>query len=192
VKIYTKTGDDGSTGLFGGRRVAKDDARVDAYGTVDELNACLGVAASLIGDEQLRVIVRRIQAELLVLGADLATPLDTPKSTSSLSIPRITPDLTKRLEDEIDGFNEEVGQLTSFILPGGATAAATIHQCRSICRRAERRFTFLSRQEALNKHIAPYINRLSDHLFDLARVVNFRLGIEEETWSRSSHIGPEP
>ena len=183
MKIYTKTGDDGSTGLFGGRRVGKDDTRVEAYGTIDELNACLGVAVCHLGDQELATIVRRIQSELFVVGADLATPLDTNPTAATSAVPRTTPAMTERLEREIDAFDEEVGQLTSFILPGGAIPAATIHMARAVCRRAERRITELGRQETVTNHIAPYINRLSDHLFELARVINYRLGVDEETWS---------
>jgi cob(I)alamin adenosyltransferase len=184
VRIYTKTGDDGTTGLAGGKRLKKSDARVDAYGSVDELNAALGFARSLIGDEEIAQIVGRLQRELFVLGSDLAAPPapNTPAPVSTM--PRITAAMVERLEREIDRFADEVGPLTSFILPGGSKDAAAMHIARCVCRRAERTIATLASRDDIGEFILPYINRLSDHLFELARLINYRLGVPEHAWSR--------
>jgi cob(I)alamin adenosyltransferase len=181
MKIYTKTGDSGETGLYGGARVPKDAVRVWTYGTVDECNAVLGVAVAEIEDAEIGAIVLRLQGELLVLGADLATPLERGDV-----VPRITPDMTQRLEAEIDRFELDMEPLRNFILPGGSRGGALLHQARGVCRRAERHLAALAREEPINDEALRYINRLSDHLFVLARAVNHRAGKPEPIWERPS------
>ena len=178
MKIYTKTGDAGETGLYGGTRVSKDTMRVEACGTVDELNACIGVARSQIRDEETNAILRRIQNELFDIGADLAT-LDTHPKAESLRIP---PTLTPELEREIDRFEAQLPPLKNFILPGGSTVGAAVHLARTVCRRAERCVVTLAKAEETNREVLIYLNRLSDLLFVLARVVNHRLGESEPLW----------
>ncbi len=189
VKIYTKTGDDGTTGLFGGGRVGKDNVRVEAYGTVDELNAILGVAAGLIEDEEIKSVVCRLQSELFVVGSDLATHpfAKTPNAAAIIAgAPRVTSDMTLQLEAEIDRYSAEAGPLMHFILPGGSRGGAALHQARCVCRRAERIITLLGRTEEINPQVLPYMNRLSDHLFELARLANHRAGAPETIWSRET------
>lgn len=186
MKIYTKTGDQGQTGLFGGERVAKDSLRVQAYGGLDELNATLGWALTQIADSEVRGIVARIQSDLLVAGADLATPLpsdgeDTPGAVSR--VPRVEPGQTRQLEEEIDRFDSELAPLRHFILPGGGPAGAALHVARAVCRRAERAVVALSHAEPINPEALRYVNRLSDHLFTLARLANQREGSPEPIWN---------
>lgn len=177
MRIYTRSGDDGETGLFGGKRVSKDDARVRAYGDVDELNAQIGMAATHgIGLED---TLQEIQRDLFGLGADLATPLNDPASEK---VARIGPERVERLETLIDEHEAENTPLTSFILPGGAPGAAALHVCRAVCRRAERSVVGLAASEAVNAHAIVYLNRLSDLLFVLARWVNRKQGVDEQTW----------
>ncbi len=178
MKIYTKTGDAGETGLFGGGRVPKDDLRIEAYGAVDELNAVLGLAIVHCASADLKSRLMRVQGELFVVGADLATPLDARTS----HITRLDDAPIQRLEAEMDEWEEVLPRLTSFILPGGSEAGATLHVARTVCRRAERRAVSLARAEALNPHILRYLNRLSDWLFVLARMVNHRQNIPETPW----------
>lgn len=187
MKIYTKTGDSGETGLLGGRRVGKDTPLIDACGAVDELCAALGVAMASSENLQINGILARIQQELFVLGADLATPPgDGNVSKVAGGAPRIAGGYTQRLEKEIDGFTAQVGELGHFILPGGSQAGAAIHLARAVCRRAERAVVHAARTEPLSPEALRYINRLSDHLFALARFAN-RLAEQPETiWSRES------
>ncbi|HEX5322530.1 MAG TPA: cob(I)yrinic acid a,c-diamide adenosyltransferase [Capsulimonadaceae bacterium] len=190
MKIYTRTGDGGQTGLFGGQRVEKDSARVQAYGAIDELNAALGWAHTQVDDPQAQSVLTRIQNDLLVAGADLATPV--PKAGSGqvsaniATIPRIDSGKIRRLEEEIDRFEAELPELTNFILPGGSRGGAALHMARAVCRRAERHLVSLFREEPINDETLRYINRLSDHLFVLARLVNHRAGAQEAIWSRDS------
>jgi cob(I)alamin adenosyltransferase len=179
VKIYTKTGDTGETSLFAGGRVSKDVARVEAYGTVDELNACLGMVCVQLSDDDVLACLRRLQTELFDLGADLATPLT---ATSRKEIPRAREEQTLRLEEWIDQYSEGLPALTQFILPSGSLPGATLHFARTVCRRAERQVVTLSREEEINLEIIRYLNRLSDLLFVLARVVNQRAQIPETIW----------
>ncbi len=181
MKIYTKTGDKGETGLFGGRRVSKADPRVEAYGDVDELNAHLGLAETELGRFALQDELREIQSDLFVLGADLATPLDA-GSTAVDRTPRISAERVKRLEELIDRWDAETTPLKNFILPGGAPGAAVLHVCRAVCRRAERGLVGLARTATVNPETIIYLNRLSDLLFVLARWVNARAGVEESIW----------
>lgn len=179
MKIYTKEGDGGETGLYGGQRVWKDALRVETYGTVDECNAALGAALTRIEDGEARGIVTRIQGELFEVGADLATPLARGEAAG-----RVGAEATARLEAEIDRFEAELPPLRHFILPGGSPGGAALHQARAVCRRAERRLVALGQAEPVNPEVARYLNRLSDHLFVLARLVNGRAGAPETIWER--------
>ncbi len=166
-KIYTRGGDAGQTSLVGGKRVAKDDLRVAAYGTVDETNAAVGMARVHTGGTA-TVMLARIQDDLLDLGADLATP-GGGQSDEAL---RIVQSQIERLEHEIDAMNEALSPLESFVLPGGTAAAAALHLARTICRRAERDAVALAALEPVNPLAIKFINRLSDHLFVMARTLN--------------------
>ena len=173
-RIYTRTGDDGTTGLVDGSRRAKHDARMVAIGDVDELNSALGLAAQATSPA-ITGEVQRIQNDLFDLGADLATPLgafDTPDFAPTDMVLRIIPAQVDWLEQAIDRHNEALPALTSFILPGGSEAAARVHLARSITRRAERAITALAALEPVNPAALAYINRLSDYLFVLARAIN--------------------
>jgi len=178
VKIYTKTGDKGETGLFAGGRVPKDDARVEAYGCVDELNAVIGMVRAAGPDAELDAALGRIAAELFSLGADLATPLDANASW----VVRMDEAPIARLEAEIDRFETELEPLRHFILPGGAPAGAALHLARTVCRRAERRAVSLAHATTINEAALRYLNRLSDWLFVAARLANHRAGRPEEPW----------
>ncbi|MFL6351580.1 MAG: cob(I)yrinic acid a,c-diamide adenosyltransferase [Bryobacteraceae bacterium] len=185
-RIYTRTGDAGETGLAGGQRVAKDDVRIDCYGTVDELNAFIGVARSTVeelgrGAETLSVfstILKRVQHELFNLGSILATlPQDVhPKQ------PRVTSAEIEQLEREIDRANEDLQSLRSFVLPGGTRLDAELHVCRTVCRRAERLVVALAREQSVPTEALQYLNRLSDALFVWSRWVNHALGASETLW----------
>lgn len=166
-KIYTRGGDTGETSLVGQKRVAKHDARVEAYGTVDETNATIGVAR-LHTDGEADAMLARIQDDLFDLGADLANV----REDETKAALRIVPEQVARLEREIDGMNEALSPLESFVLPGGTPAAAALHVARTVCRRAERGVTALAAREEINPEAVKYINRLSDHLFVLARTLN--------------------
>jgi len=170
MKIYTKTGDDGSTSLFGGRRISKSEFRISAYGTVDELNASLGIALSENISSRTGEILRKIQNQLFVLGSDLSTPLNETKIRKE--VPRVREEMIIFLEDEIDNTEAKLPELKSFILPGGIKSAALLHFSRTICRRAERNVVELAEREQINKKIVKYLNRLSDLLFSLARYEN--------------------
>jgi cob(I)alamin adenosyltransferase len=182
VKIYTKTGDRGETSLFAGGRVRKDSPRVEAYGTVDELNACLGMICAQLPDGEVLECLRRIQIELFDLGADLATPV---AAVTRKDIPRAREEQTLRLEEWIDRYEEELPPLTRFILPSGSLAGATLHFARTVCRRAERQVVTLEQTEQVNPELIRYLNRLSDLLFVLARLVNQQSQIPETTWDPS-------
>ncbi|MDR3709252.1 MAG: cob(I)yrinic acid a,c-diamide adenosyltransferase [Capsulimonadaceae bacterium] len=186
MKIYTKTGDTGETALYGSERVPKDHLRVEAYGAVDELNASLGWAITQMDDPEISAAVARIQNDCFLLGGDLATPLKQDAARESPVVPRLANSQTLRLEAEIDRFEEELTPLTNFILPGGSRAAAALHIARSVCRRAERRIVSLMAFEDVGPHIERYINRLSDHLFVLARLCNKRSGHQDVVWSRKT------
>ena len=168
-KIYTRTGDDGTTGLVDGSRVAKSDAIMQAIGDVDEANSAIGVAIAALGDCDEAALLRRIQNDLFDLGADLATPLGDDEPEWAL---RMTEAQVQRLEQEIDALNGGLTALDSFILPGGSPAAAAIHLARAITRRAERSAVAAAGQRALSMHARNYLNRLSDLLFVLGRYVN--------------------
>ena len=178
MKIYTKTGDHGETGLFGGGRVPKDALRIEAYGTVDELNAFLGLAVHHCISSDLTARLERVQGELFQLGADLATPMEAKTDY----ITRLDEAPIQRLEAEIDEWETLLPPLTSFILPGGSEPGAVLHIARTVCRRAERRVAALSRTESVNPQVLVYLNRLSDWLFVLARLVNHRQNTAETPW----------
>ncbi|MEP2989896.1 MAG: cob(I)yrinic acid a,c-diamide adenosyltransferase [Parasphingorhabdus sp.] len=172
-KIYTKTGDDGTTGLVDGSRIAKNDPRMAAIGDVDELNSAIGVAICSVTDDALVAKLRVVQNDLFDLGADLATPAEEGDSFEpSQMVLRVTPSQVERLESEIDDANEKLDPLTSFILPGGKDDAAAIHLARAICRRTERVAVTASQSTAINPQALAYINRLSDYLFVLGRLLN--------------------
>lgn len=172
-KIYTKTGDDGTTGLVDGSRIAKNDARMAVIGDVDELNSALGVAICEVVDAALVQSLRMIQNDLFDLGADLATPASEGDDFApSEMVLRVTPSQVERLESEIDSVNDHLDPLTSFILPGGDKSAAAIHLVRAIARRAERTAVGAAQAMAINPQALAYINRLSDYLFVLGRMLN--------------------
>ena len=178
-RIYTKTGDEGMTGLGGGQRVAKDSLRVEAYGTVDELNSHIGVALAIGLCERLAAELPAIQNQLFDLGADLATPAT---SQARHPVPTVQQRHIEALERLIDELNEVVGPLTNFLLPGGSPGAAQLHVARTVCRRAEREATTLAREEAIGPTVLPYLNRLSDALFVMARYENHERGVAEPLW----------
>jgi len=184
MKIYTKTGDNGTTGLFGGARVSKSNPRVEAYGDVDELNAHLGWAAVLLKHLPLEDEIRRIQSDLFTLGADLATPPDAPPAAAAKSV-HVAEARVEQLESLIDGWEANLKPLKNFILPGGSSGAAALQVCRAVCRRAERSVVRLAAAEDVNPAAIIYLNRLSDLLFVLARWVNSKDGIEEPLWTAS-------
>jgi cob(I)alamin adenosyltransferase len=180
MKIYTKTGDGGETGLFRGRRVPKHDLRVEAYGNVDELNAFLGILLTEIQDADVQQVILELQHQLFEVGADLATPSQAEQEQAM----RIAPGLTENLEKSIDRFEERLPALQNFILPGGSRGGALLHYARAVCRRAERSITRLKEEQPTNIEIVRYLNRLSDLLFVMARIENQRAGIPEIVWKK--------
>jgi cob(I)alamin adenosyltransferase len=179
TRIYTKTGDAGLTGLGGGKRVPKDSPRVEAYGTVDELNSQLGVALATGLCDRLSVALPPIQNQLFDLGSDLATPA---VSQARHPVPTVEPRHIEHLEQLIDELNDVVGPLANFLLPGGSPGAAQLHVARTICRRAERATTTLARDEEVGPTVLPYLNRLSDALFVMARFENHERSVSEPLW----------
>jgi len=179
VKIYTKTGDSGETSLFGNTRVSKADARVDAYGEVDELNACLGAARAAGVDDEIGGLIEALQKDLFALGARLADP--SSRIASRVTKAAIGASDVERLERAIDGLEETLPSLRRFILPGGTPAGALLHLARTVCRRAERRVIGLG-AAAVDSILIVYLNRLSDLLFVMARAVNHRAGVPETEW----------
>ena len=176
TRIYTRSGDDGGTGLFGGQRVSKDALRVEAYGTVDELNAVLGLVRTHEADPDIAALLQTMQNDLFGLGADLATPEEKDVDKGRVHITRVAPAQVTYLENQIDLYESELPPLTNFILPGGSPLAAGLHHARVVCRRAERRTVTLAHAEVVNPVVIQYLNRLSDLLFVLARVANHRRG----------------
>mgnify|MGYP001582762114 CR=1 FL=1 len=181
-KIYTRTGDKGETGLFGGPRVRKSDPRIEAYGAVDELNASLGRAGTLIREEDLSASVRRIQNDLFDIGAFLAAP--NPSRLEGRGTSSIRQEDVDRLEQAIDRYDRELPPLRNFVLPGGSELASLFHQARTVCRRAEREIVRLAESQAVDPLILAYVNRLSDLLFILARWANIKEGIAETAWEK--------
>jgi cob(I)alamin adenosyltransferase len=183
MKIYTKTGDAGETGLFGGPRVMKNHDRIEAYGEVDELNSYLGFARSQDLPRRIDQIIARIQSELFSVGAELATPNPPSHGTDLICSTHI-----RWLEEEIDRFEQHLEPLKNFILPDGIAGAASLHVARSVCRRAERKVVALAAVEdqQVSSHVLGYLNRLSDLLFVLARAANHEVGFAETAWTRDT------
>jgi len=188
MKIYTRTGDAGQTGLFGGGRVAKDDARVAAYGEVDELNATLGVARAA-GLGTLDPWCQELQEELFTLGAMLATPRGT---RADAHIPHVREEWVAAMESRIDALQGELPAQTHFILPGGTPASAALHHARTVCRRAERSVVPLFRDGQVDEVTLRFLNRLSDFLFVLARAANHRAGVKDVPWIPGGTGTPSP
>ncbi len=180
MKIYTKTGDDGTTGLLGPDRVRKDDPRIEAYGTVDELNATIGLARAFGTDATVDPILARIQNDLFALGSALADPSPTGRFFHA-----VTPEHVAWLEQRIDALEETLPPLTQFILPGGTPAAAQTHLARTVCRRAERLVVRLAHETSspVSENLLLYLNRLSDALFVIARAINHGAGVADIPWS---------
>lgn len=185
MKIYTRTGDCGSTGLFGGPRVAKDDDRIEAYGTVDELNAVIGATRAAGVGEVIDAQLAQIQHELFSIGAELATPDPDRHQLRTINSAHI-----ETLEQWIDAHELTLPPLKNFILPAGTAASSQMHVARAVCRRAERRVVTLARRReaSVSEALIIYLNRLSDLLFVLARAVNQRAGIQDAAWERSESI----
>jgi cob(I)alamin adenosyltransferase len=181
MKIYTKTGDAGTTGLFGGGRVGKDHPRVEAYGDVDELNAAIGLARAAEVMPRVDEVLVPVQRDLFAIGALLATP-DHEKMRQHLEKARVDDDRVAQLERAIDDADRELEPLRAFVLPGGTPKAAALHVARTVCRRAERRVVRLQTDEEIPQIVIMYLNRLSDLLFTLARLANRRAGAGEVTW----------
>jgi cob(I)alamin adenosyltransferase len=179
TKVYTRTGDDGSTGLGGGQRVPKDSPRIEAYGTVDELSSAIGVALALGLHERLTEVLPRVQNDLFNLGSDLCI-LEEDKAARP--VPVIEERHVEGLERLMDDLSAELAPLENFILPGGSPGAAQLHVARTVCRRAERWTIALSRQEAVGPLVVKYLNRLSDALFVMARYENLWRGIPDVLW----------
>lgn len=179
MKIYTKTGDAGETSLFDQTRVSKADARVDAYGEVDEVNACLGAARAALAGGDIAEALEAIQKDLFALGARLADP--AARIAGRVSKAAITPEHVRRLEETVDRLEAELPPLRRFILPGGAMAGSLLHMARTVCRRAERRVVALG-PDAAEPILVVYLNRLSDLLFVMARAANHRAGVPETEW----------
>ncbi len=176
MKIYTKTGDDGTTGLFSGKRVDKSSLRVEAYGTVDELNSIIGIAMSACGKDSLKADLVTVSNTLFVLGADLATP---PEPKPKWEVKRVGEIHIVWLEGRIDEYTALMPELKNFILPGGSIVSAYLHQARTVCRRAERRAIALAAEESIGEFVVKYLNRLSDYLFTAARYANLLDGEED-------------
>lgn len=178
MKIYTKTGDDGTTGLIGNRRVKKSNPRIASYGMIDELNASIGIILSSKLGKDIRGLLTKIQNDLFVVGADLANPNLENKSN------RVTSEMISYLEKEIDRMDEKLSPITYFILPGGDLIASQVHLARAICRRAETNMVNLSEVEVINNLCLIYVNRLSDLLFVVARTINKRKKISDIAWKK--------
>lgn len=191
MKIYTKTGDKGETGLIGGKRISKGDPRIVAYGSVDELNSNIGIAISslTVKDRHLFLdlinIMTRIQSELFIVGSDLADPRYPAGNQNQYQTPRTEENMASALEDAIDKFETELEPITYFILPGGSIEASLLHITRTIARRAESAATLLLKDQIINPIVLVYLNRLSDFLFIAARLINKRLGIKDVAWRPS-------
>lgn len=185
MKIYTRTGDDGSTGLFGGPRVPKSHPRLAAYGTLDELSAHLGHAIAADASNEVARLYEPVQNELFTLGSHLATPADSPHAAK---LPAISSDWTTRLEREIDAADTRLPPLQTFILPGGTELAARLHLARTVCRRAEREIVALT--DAFPASLLEYLNRLSDHLFTHARLANHLQHTRDIPWVKPGQTRP--
>ena len=182
MKIYTKTGDKGETGLFGGERVSKNSLRIEAYGTIDELNSFIGLAVIEVSDKSVKDLLRKIQNWLFTIGADLATP-DNEK-TKKLNVFRTPEEYYSYIEKEIDNYESKLEELRNFILPGGTKGAALLHICRTITRRAERMVVALNSTVKIGNNIIIFLNRLSDLFFVLARFDNAVTGTPDIEWKQ--------
>ena len=188
MKIYTKTGDKGETSLYGGTRVSKAAARVESYGTLDELNAFIGLAKAEISDEKVLNQLQKIQFDLFTVGSEAATPTDKmflANGKSRLDL-LISEEEIMELERWMDNFDAELEPLQFFILPSGGKAAASVHVCRTVCRRAERAMVYLNETEEVRPELIKYLNRLSDYLFILARYISKISGEKEDYWNPSA------
>lgn len=194
MKIYTRTGDKGETGLIGGKRVSKDNSRIIAYGSVDELNSNIGLVISLLSLKD-KVLFRdiinlltRVQNDLFIIGSDLADPrsLSETQTQNQHKTPRVTKNMISHLEVTIDKFEMQLTPIAFFILPGGSIESSSLHISRSIARRAEIATIALSKSETINLNIIVYLNRLSDLLFVCGRLVNKGLGVEDLAWTNTS------
>lgn len=183
MKIYTKTGDDGSTSLHGGSRVYKNSARVSVYGAVDELNSIIGIITTLDLPSELKEMLIAINNMLFTLGSDLATPYEPEPKFKVL---RIKLEYIEWLERKIDMLTEPLPPLRNFVLPGGTAAAAYLHNARTVCRRAEREAVGLAKNEYIGEGAVKFLNRLSDFLFTAARFANYSAGIEDEKWQQEN------
>jgi len=177
VKIYTKTGDDGTTGIQNGARISKTDSRIQAYGMVDEINSFLGIILSKLDEKDLVNLITKIQNDLFLVGSDLSNP--DLKNTQN----RVNDEMIKTLEENIDNLEKKLPPITNFILPGGHEIAALVHVSRSITRRAEIFVIFLSEKEKINNNCIIYLNRLSDLLFVIARTINQRKNVKDVIWN---------
>jgi len=182
MKIYTKTGDKGETGLFGGERVSKNSLRIEAYGTIDELNAFIGLAIIEVSDKSVKDLLQKIQNWLFSIGADLATPDN--ERTKKLNVFRTTEEYYLYIEKEIDKYESKLDELRNFILPGGTKGAALLHICRTITRRAERMVVALNSTVKIGNNIIIFLNRLSDLFFVLARFDNAVTGTPDIEWKQ--------
>ena len=180
MKIYTKTGDAGQTALIGGRRVSKADLRIDAYGTVDELNSWIGLVRDQPVNAPRGALLREIQDRLFTVGAELATD---PQKAPKRAMPAIVPDDVARLEQAMDVLDAELPELRAFVLPGGHESISFCHLARTVCRRAERLVVTLAGQSSVDALVVQYLNRLSDYLFVLSRTMAQELGVEELVWT---------
>ncbi len=188
MKIYTKTGDDGSTGLIGGSRVRKSDQRIECYGTVDELNAAVGLAA-VGAEQQILVSLRQVQDELFVIGSHLATPEASPHNKG---LPPLDESAITRLEMQIDAAESNLPPLRNFVLPGGTETASRLHVARTICRRAERLLVAFAMERPVEQILLTYLNRLSDWLFVMARASNHDAGVADIPWSPRTAVDSNP
>lgn len=184
MRIYTKTGDTGTTGLFGGARVDKDNLRVEVYGTVDELNACIGLAIAEGLSNDVASLCSELQNALFVVGAELSC---VPEKRDSLKLRLIDDTDVRSLECAIDQFTQETAELRCFILPGGTKASAVLHLARTVCRRAERLIVSLTKESPVSNDLVVYLNRLGDLLFVLARVENHRRSVADIPWNSKQH-----
>ena len=185
MKIYTKTGDQGSTALYGGTRVPKYHIRIESYGSVDELNSYLGLVRDSVLDHKIKELLTHIQERLFTLGAILATDPEKQKLKNGkerLNIPKIDEEDIQFLENKIDLMNENLSPMTHFILPGGHPTVSHCHIARCICRRAERLTTLLNEKEPINSPVLKYLNRLSDFLFVMARKLSYDMEVDELKW----------
>ena len=177
MKVYTKSGDKGKTSLFDGKRLSKDDIRIEAYGTVDELNSHTGYLLSMINEEEIKELLLSVQSNLFDIGSHLAT-----EEASSKFLPELKEESIEHLEQEMDAYTEKLPKLKSFVMPRGNQRISYAHICRTVCRRAERRIVRLSENNAVDNFIIRYMNRLSDYFFVLARYLTQLDGIQEDKW----------